>query len=67
VASTRKFARFELIQTVGTGAFGTVYKARDPSLDRLVAVKMLLVAGLAVFFSLRVGNTIDRWFRRLRS
>ena len=32
--------RFELLETVGTGAFGTVYKARDPQLDRTVAVKV---------------------------
>ena len=27
--------RFELIEAVGEGAFGTVYRARDPQLDRL--------------------------------
>jgi hypothetical protein len=32
--------RFEILDTVGTGAFGTVYKARDPQLDRVVAVKV---------------------------
>ncbi len=36
----RNFAKFELIQIVGTGAFGSVYKARDSSLDRLVALKI---------------------------
>ena len=32
--------RFELIQMLGVGAFGMVYKARDPQLDRLVAIKV---------------------------
>src|SRR5579871_2744849 len=32
--------RFELLTEVGRGAFGTVYKARDPELDRIVAVKV---------------------------
>src|SRR5262245_7944412 len=32
--------RFELRSVVGTGAFGTVYKAHDPQLDRTVAVKV---------------------------
>jgi hypothetical protein len=36
----RKLGRFELIDRVGTGAFGTVYKARDTELDRIVAVKV---------------------------
>jgi serine/threonine-protein kinase len=36
----RRLGRFELIESVGTGAFGTVYKARDSQLDRVVAVKI---------------------------
>ena len=32
--------RFELLQLAGAGAFGTVYKARDSKLDRIVAVKV---------------------------
>src|SRR5262249_55598827 len=30
----------ELLGPVGAGAFGTVYKARDPDLDRVVAIKV---------------------------
>lgn len=33
--------RYEVVQVLGTGAFGTVYKARQPQFDRLVAVKVL--------------------------
>jgi WD40 repeat protein/tRNA A-37 threonylcarbamoyl transferase component Bud32 len=32
--------RFIILDTVGSGAFGTVYRARDPKLDRVVAVKV---------------------------
>src|SRR5262245_29900569 len=32
--------RFEVLTVVGLGAFGTVYKARDPELDRTVAIKV---------------------------
>jgi serine/threonine protein kinase len=36
----RRLGRFELLEVVGVGSFGTVYKARDPELDRKVAVKV---------------------------
>jgi serine/threonine protein kinase len=39
-ARTEKIGRFELIQEVGRGAFGTVWEARDTRLDRTVAVKI---------------------------
>ncbi|MBM3769326.1 MAG: serine/threonine protein kinase, partial [Acidobacteria bacterium] len=35
-----KIAQFELLEAVGRGAFGTVYKARDEQLQRIVAIKV---------------------------
>lgn len=35
-----KLGRFQLLKVVGVGAFGSVYQARDPQLDRIVAIKM---------------------------
>ena len=35
-----QIAHFELLEAVGRGAFGTVYKARDQQLQRIVAIKV---------------------------
>ncbi|MBA3464967.1 MAG: serine/threonine protein kinase [Deltaproteobacteria bacterium] len=41
--SARKhIGRYEVIKTIGKGAMGVVYKARDPLLDRVVAVKTIM-------------------------
>jgi tRNA A-37 threonylcarbamoyl transferase component Bud32 len=36
-----KIGRFEVIDRIGVGGMGVVYKARDPSVDRVVALKLL--------------------------
>ncbi|MDQ3461841.1 MAG: serine/threonine protein kinase, partial [Actinomycetota bacterium] len=37
----RRLGRYELHDVLGTGGFATVYRATDPSLDAVVAVKVL--------------------------
>ena len=37
----RNFGGYELIEEIGSGGMGVIYRARQPGLDRLCAVKML--------------------------
>ena len=41
----KRFGRYETVAELGRGAMGVVYKARDPQIDRLVAVKTVSMWG----------------------
>jgi serine/threonine protein kinase len=57
----RTHGKFELIEAIGSGAFGTVYKARDSRLDRTVAIKVPRLGHLAD------RADLDRFLREARS
>src|SRR5262245_12151044 len=57
----RKVGRFTLLRAVGQGAFGTVYQARDDTLDRVVALKVPRAGNLPG------GPEGDRFLREARS
>jgi WD40 repeat protein/tRNA A-37 threonylcarbamoyl transferase component Bud32 len=58
---SQKLGKFDLLETLGQGAFGTVYLAHDPELDRQVAIKVPR-RGL-----LSEGTELDRFLREARS
>ena len=57
IVGTRRLGRFELLGVVGSGSFGTVFRARDPELDRVVAIKVpragSLASGIGAYLSVR--------------
>ncbi len=59
--AAQTLGRFELLGIVGAGAFGTVYKARDPQLDRVVAIKVPRSGQLAA------ARERDHFLREARS
>src|SRR5262249_51522121 len=57
----RTVGKYELVDVVGAGAFGTVYKARDPDLNRVVAIKVPRAGNLAG------KGELERFLREARS
>jgi serine/threonine protein kinase len=56
-----RLGRFEFLGEVGSGSYGTVFKARDAELGRTVAIKMLRTSRLAG------PEELDRFLREARS
>lgn len=44
--SAKQFGRYTMIEQLGRGAMGTVYRAHDPQIDRVVALKVIKLSDL---------------------
>lgn len=56
--AVKRIGRYEVIRLLGEGAFGYVFEARDPQLDRIVAIK--------VAKSLTTRTDVERFLREAR-
>ncbi len=61
----KKVDRFEILSVQGRGAMGVVYKARDPLIDRLVAIKMIAMS--TVLPDQQREEFKERFFREARA
>jgi serine/threonine protein kinase len=64
MSTPRKIGRYEILEELGRGAMGAVYRAKDPAMDRIVALKTIISAALA---SDEDGEFRERFFREARA
>src|ERR1700675_1769044 len=60
----KKIGRYEILEELGHGAMGTVYRAKDPAMDRVVAVKTIISLVLA---NDQKSDFRERFYREARA
>jgi len=60
----KKIGRYEILEELGRGAMGTVYRAKDPAMDRVVALKTIISVVLA---SEQGSEFRERFYREARA
>jgi len=61
-SANKRLGKFEILSTLGHGAFGTVFKARDTELDRTVAIKIPRAGNVGP-----TQDDLDRFLREARA
>ena len=61
VGLPKKIGKYEVIDVIGKGGMGIVYRAKDPFLDRLVAIKIMTIN------SAEYPDLLDRFFREAKA